>query len=75
MALGWITLKSGDRISVFRSSPFFAVHFACIAAFFLKYHWEVDITFYVLRVLSRFRNVWDLREPPRHIMLGAEPAS
>jgi hypothetical protein len=37
--------------------------------------WEVDITFYVLRVLSWFRIVWDLREPPRHVMLGAEPAS
>jgi stearoyl-CoA desaturase (Delta-9 desaturase) len=37
--------------------------------------WEVDITFYLLRVLSWFRIVWDLREPPRHVMLGAEPAS
>jgi stearoyl-CoA desaturase (Delta-9 desaturase) len=34
--------------------------------------WEVDITFYVLRVLSWFRIVWDLREPPRHVMLGAD---
>jgi stearoyl-CoA desaturase (Delta-9 desaturase) len=37
--------------------------------------WEVDITFYLLRVLSWLRIVWDLREPPRHVMLGAEPAS
>lgn len=37
--------------------------------------WEVDVTFYVLRVLSWFRIVWDLREPPRHVMLGAAPAS
>jgi hypothetical protein len=35
--------------------------------------WEVDLTFYVLRVLSWFRIVWDLREPPRHILLAAEP--
>src|SRR5437016_3913993 len=40
MALGWITLKSGDRISVFRSSPFFAVHAACLAALLLKFHWS-----------------------------------
>lgn len=40
MALGRITLKSGDHISVFRSSPFVAVHFACIAAFFLRFHWS-----------------------------------
>jgi hypothetical protein len=40
MALGRITLKSGDRISVLRSSPFFAVHSACLAAFFLKFHWS-----------------------------------
>jgi KDPG and KHG aldolase len=38
MAFGRITLKSGDYNSVFRSSPFFAVQLACIAAFFLKFH-------------------------------------
>jgi hypothetical protein len=34
MAFGWITLRSGDRISLLRSSPFFIVHLACVAAFF-----------------------------------------
>ncbi len=40
MAFGWITLRSGDRISYIRSLPFVAVHLACIAAFFLKFHWS-----------------------------------
>jgi hypothetical protein len=35
MAFGWINLRSGDRISLIRSFPFFAVHLACVAAFFL----------------------------------------
>lgn len=29
--------------------------------------WEIDITYYVLKVLSWFRIVWDLREPPPHV--------
>ena len=32
--------------------------------------WEVDITYYILCVLSWFRIVWDLRQPPRHILLN-----
>ena len=27
--------------------------------------WEVDLTYYALRVLSWFRIVWDLRQPPK----------
>src|SRR5438445_12960250 len=53
MAFGWITLKSGDRISVVRSFPFFAVHLACLAAFFLKFHWSyliVCLAVYYIRM-------------------------
>lgn len=32
------------------------------------YWWEIDITFYILRVLSWFGIVWDLRKVPAHIM-------
>ena len=28
------------------------------------YWWEIDVTFYVLRVLEMFGIVWDLRRPP-----------
>jgi stearoyl-CoA desaturase (delta-9 desaturase) len=27
------------------------------------YWWEIDITYYILKILSRFRIVWDLRPP------------
>src|SRR5690348_3606392 len=54
MALGRITLKSGDHISLFRSSPFFAVHFACIAAFFLKFHWSYLIICLALYYVRMF---------------------
>lgn len=53
MAFGWITLRSGDRISLVRSFPFFAVHLACIAAFFLKFHWSylvVCLAVYYIRM-------------------------
>jgi stearoyl-CoA desaturase (delta-9 desaturase) len=30
--------------------------------------WEIDISYYVLRVLSMFGLVWDLRTPPKHIL-------
>ena len=30
--------------------------------------WEVDITYYILKMLSWFHIVWDLREPPAHIL-------
>jgi stearoyl-CoA desaturase (delta-9 desaturase) len=35
--------------------------------------WEIDITYYVLRVMSWFRLVWDLREPPAAIVRGDKP--
>ena len=49
--------------------------------------WEVDFTYYILCALSWFHIVWDLRQPPKHILLNttasalagadaeAEPAS
>lgn len=35
--------------------------------------WEIDLTYYGLKVLSWFHLVWDLREPPREL-LAAGPA-
>lgn len=29
--------------------------------------WEIDLSYYVLKVLSWFGIVWDLRKPPKHI--------
>ena len=54
MAFGWITLKSGDRISLVRSSPFFLVHLACLAAFFLKFHWSYLIVCLALYYIRMF---------------------
>jgi stearoyl-CoA desaturase (Delta-9 desaturase) len=31
------------------------------------YWWEIDITHYVLKVLSWFGLVWDLKKPPQHV--------
>jgi stearoyl-CoA desaturase (delta-9 desaturase) len=36
------------------------------------YWWEIDITHYILRVLSWFRLVWDLRQPPAAIYAEAK---
>ena len=32
--------------------------------------WQIDITYYILRLLSLFRIVWDLRLPPAHVVEG-----
>lgn len=32
--------------------------------------WEIDMSYYVLKVLSWFGLVWDLRKPPEHILNG-----
>jgi len=32
--------------------------------------WEVDVTYYVLRALAAVGLVWDLREPPAHVIRG-----
>lgn len=30
--------------------------------------WEIDVTYYLLKLLSWFGIVWDLRQPPEHIL-------
>jgi stearoyl-CoA desaturase (delta-9 desaturase) len=37
------------------------------------YWWEVDFSYYALRVLSWLRIVWDLRTPPRHLLEANNP--
>jgi stearoyl-CoA desaturase (delta-9 desaturase) len=32
--------------------------------------WEIDVTFYFLRLLERLRLVWDVRRPPPEILAG-----
>jgi stearoyl-CoA desaturase (delta-9 desaturase) len=32
--------------------------------------WEIDITYYLLRLMAVFGLIWDLRRPPKHIVLG-----
>ena len=32
--------------------------------------WQIDITYYILKTLSIFRIVWDLRLPPAHVVEG-----
>ncbi|TVP56738.1 MAG: acyl-CoA desaturase [Gemmatimonadales bacterium] len=34
--------------------------------------WEIDISYYVLKVMSWFGLVWDLREPPKEVVLGEQ---
>ena len=36
--------------------------------------WEIDVTYYALKVLSWFRVVWDLRPVPREIIEEARPS-
>src|SRR3984885_12325517 len=53
MSIACITLKNGDRIPLIRSVPFVAVHVACLAAFFLKFHWSyliVCLAMYFVRM-------------------------
>ena len=33
--------------------------------------WEIDFSYYALRVMSWFRLVWDLRMPPEHLLAAA----
>ncbi|MGD8321396.1 MAG: fatty acid desaturase [Gemmatimonadota bacterium] len=35
--------------------------------------WEIDITYYLLKMMSWVRLVWDLREPPEAIVRGEKP--
>jgi stearoyl-CoA desaturase (delta-9 desaturase) len=34
--------------------------------------WEIDATYYLLRALATIGVVWDLREPPRHVVEASE---
>jgi len=54
VALGYLTLKNGDRIPLIRSFPFVAVHLACLAAFFLKFHWSYLIVCLALYYVRMF---------------------
>ena len=40
MTLGVIQLRDGDQIPVAKTIPMVAVHLACFAAFFMKFHWS-----------------------------------
>jgi stearoyl-CoA desaturase (delta-9 desaturase) len=35
--------------------------------------WEIDVTYYVLRGLQAIGVVWDIREPPAHVVRGESP--
>ena len=37
--------------------------------------WQIDVTYYILKVLSIFRIVWDLRLPPAHVVKGTRKLS
>ncbi len=37
--------------------------------------WQIDVTYYILKVLSIFRIVWDLRLPPAHVIKGVSKLS
>ena len=37
--------------------------------------WQIDITYYILKFLSIFRIVWDLRLPPAHVVAGIRKVS
>jgi stearoyl-CoA desaturase (delta-9 desaturase) len=36
------------------------------------YWWEVDVTYYVLRLLALVGLIWDVRRPPRSVLDGRE---
>jgi len=53
MASATISLPNGARISLVRSLPFFAVHLACLAAFFVGFRWSylvVCLALYYVRM-------------------------
>ena len=37
--------------------------------------WQIDVTYYILKILSAFRIVWDLRLPPTHVVEGTRKLS
>jgi stearoyl-CoA desaturase (Delta-9 desaturase) len=54
MATAAITLRNGARISLVRTFPFFAVHLACIAAFFVGFRWSYLIVCLALFYVRMF---------------------
>jgi len=36
--------------------------------------WEIDMSYFILRVLQLFRIVWEIREPPRSLLEKSEAA-
>ncbi len=53
MASATISLPNGARISLVRSMPFFGVHLACLAAFFVGFRWSylvVCLALYYVRM-------------------------
>lgn len=39
------------------------------------YWWEIDLSYYGLKLLEKLRLVWDLREPPAHLFDSNDPRS
>jgi stearoyl-CoA desaturase (delta-9 desaturase) len=37
--------------------------------------WEIDMSYYVLRMFSWLGLVWDLRTPPKHVLEGIKPTA
>jgi stearoyl-CoA desaturase (Delta-9 desaturase) len=37
--------------------------------------WEIDVTYYVLRLLALTGLIWDLRQPPQHVVDAARPGA
>jgi len=37
--------------------------------------WQIDVTYYLLRMLSWTGLIWDLREPPRHVVDAPRPGT
>src|SRR6266852_5142663 len=54
MATVAIRLRNGARISLLHSLPFFAVHVACLAAFFVGFRWSYLIVCLALYYVRMF---------------------
>jgi len=39
------------------------------------FRWEIDLTYYMLKMLSWFHIVWDLKKPPAALLQPAPAAS
>src|SRR5436190_342259 len=36
--------------------------------------WQIDVTYWLLRLMALVRLIWDVREPPRHVVDAPGPA-